>query len=79
MTVNPGWGGQTLLPECLDKVRKLRRIIDSRQLDTMIEVDGGVNAQTAPLCREAGADILVAGSFFFNHSDKLEASRLLKQ
>ena len=65
MTVNPGFGGQELIPATLDKVRRLRAMIDERGLECHIEVDGGVNAET--ICRvvEAGADVLVMGSAVF--------------
>lgn len=65
MSVNPGFGGQKFIPSQLDKIRSLRQMIDAtgRQID--LEVDGGVNAETARLCVEAGADALVAGSATF--------------
>ncbi|WP_332407668.1 ribulose-phosphate 3-epimerase [Pseudolactococcus laudensis] len=66
MTVNPGFGGQKFLPECLEKVRELVEIRDFQGLDFEIEVDGGVDDQTIVACREAGADVFVAGSFIFN-------------
>jgi ribulose-phosphate 3-epimerase len=59
MTVNPGWGGQRLIPECLDKAAALRRIAP----DLAIQVDGGIDDETAPLAAQAGATDLVAGSF----------------
>jgi ribulose-phosphate 3-epimerase len=66
MTVNPGFGGQKFLPECLTKVRELAEIRDKQSLNFEIEVDGGVDDQTILACREAGADVFVAGSFVFN-------------
>jgi ribulose-phosphate 3-epimerase len=66
MGVNPGWGGQTLIPSTLSKVRHLRAVLDERGLGVDIEVDGGVNVETAPRCVEAGARVLVAGSCVFN-------------
>ncbi len=66
MGVNPGWGGQTLIPSTLGKVRRLRAMLDERGLGADIEVDGGVNVETAPRCVEAGARVLVAGSCIFN-------------
>ncbi len=63
MTVNPGFGGQRFLASQLDKIRRLRRLIGNR--DVLIEVDGGITPQTAPLVVEAGADVLVAGSAVF--------------
>lgn len=65
MSVNPGFGGQKFIFRALDKVRRLRQLIDQEGYDCVIEVDGGVNAATAPLLWDAGADILVAGSFVF--------------
>ena len=63
MTVNPGFGGQTFIPEQLKKIRAIRRMIGERPIH--LEVDGGVNVDTAPLVAEAGADVLVAGSAVF--------------
>lgn len=67
MTVNPGFGGQGFIPAQLDKIRRLRAMIGDRPIE--LEVDGGVNAETAPLVIEAGADVLVAGSAVFNGAD----------
>lgn len=63
MTVNPGFGGQTFIPEQLEKIRAIRAMIGDRPIH--LEVDGGVNVDTAPLVAEAGADVLVAGSAVF--------------
>ena len=63
MTVNPGFGGQEFIPAQLEKIRRLKKMIASRPI--LIEADGGINAETAPLCRAAGADVLVAGSAVF--------------
>lgn len=65
MSVNPGFGGQSFLSSQLRKIETLRKTIERRGLDTMIEVDGGVNPQTAQQCLAAGADALVAGSAVF--------------
>ena len=62
MTVNPGFGGQDLLPHTLDKIKKLRHIIDNRNLKTEIEADGGVTLDNAPALIDRGVDVLVAGS-----------------
>jgi ribulose-phosphate 3-epimerase len=70
MTVNPGFGGQRLIPECLEKVKKLVKIRETSGLEFKISVDGGVNESTAGSVKEAGADILVIGSAFFKNSDK---------
>ncbi len=69
MSVNPGFGGQKFIPGSIDKVRELRRLIDQQQLKTLIQVDGGVNVDNAPLLIAAGADVLVAGSAVFNGTD----------
>jgi ribulose-phosphate 3-epimerase len=78
MTVNPGFGGQSLIPECLEKVRSLAKIREDRGLNYLISVDGGINGETAALVRDAGADILVAGSAFFRAEDKKALIRSLK-
>lgn len=78
MTVNPGFGGQTLIPSCLEKVKKLAKIRRQRNLPFLISVDGGINRETAALARKAGADVLVVGSAFFAESDKTGLIRLLR-
>ncbi|MBU0928540.1 MAG: ribulose-phosphate 3-epimerase [Spirochaetes bacterium] len=70
MTVNPGFGGQRLIPGCLRKLSEIRDFRDSRGLDFDIAVDGGINASTAPEAIAAGADILVMGSAFFESDDR---------
>lgn len=67
MTVNPGFGGQEFIPAVLPKISAVRKMIG--ELDIVLQVDGGVNAKTAALCREAGADCLVAGSAIFGAAD----------
>ena len=71
MTVNPGFGGQKFIPEMLQKIKDLRKI--NENID--IEVDGGINAETAKLVKEAGANVLVAGSYIFsgNYKEKIES------
>ncbi|MDO4320748.1 MAG: ribulose-phosphate 3-epimerase [Bacteroidales bacterium] len=69
MSVNPGFGGQKFIPRTLHKIRELREMIDAAGTDTLIEVDGGVNVNNAPLLAEAGADVLVAGSAVFSAPD----------
>lgn len=69
MTVNPGFGGQQFIESCLEKIKFLAAYRTKHQLHYEIEVDGGVNELTAKLCKEAGADVLVAGSYFFKHED----------
>lgn len=78
MSVNPGFGGQAFIPACLDKIRELKKIIAAKGINTLIQVDGGVNAETAPAVAGAGADILVAGSAVFNKDDYAEAIAALK-
>jgi len=65
MTVNPGFGGQTFMPSQLKKIERLRAMIDASGRDILLEVDGGVSPETAPLCIAAGADVLVAGAAAF--------------
>lgn len=65
MTVNPGWGGQSFIPHCLNKVRTIAERIREEGLSTAIEVDGGVAEKTIPLCVASGASLLVAGSAVF--------------
>lgn len=73
MSVNPGFGGQKFITGTLQKVRRLRELIARTGSHAEIEVDGGVNSQTAPLLAEAGADILVAGSYVFKDPDPAAA------
>ena len=69
MSVNPGFGGQQFIPSAVDKVRELNEFKTAHALGFIIEVDGGVNGQNAPLLRDAGANALVAGSYVFNAPD----------
>lgn len=69
MSVEPGKGGQAFIKSALGKIKFLRRYIDRHKLNVLIEVDGGINDITGPLARKAGADILVAGTYLFGHSD----------
>jgi ribulose-phosphate 3-epimerase len=78
MTVNPGYGGQKLIPSCLEKVKKLAALREEGGYGFLIAVDGGVNLSTAPLARGAGADVLVAGEAFFGAPDQAAAAALLK-
>ena len=78
MTVNPGFGGQAFIPATLDKVRQLADLRQKNGYNYLIEVDGGVNDKTAADCLAAGADILVAGSYVFGHSDPAQAIQTLK-
>ena len=70
MTVNPGFGGQPLIPQCLDKVKKLAEMREKANLNFRISVDGGINEQNVEQALKAGADTIVTGSAFFNHTDK---------
>ena len=70
MTVEPGFGGQKFIPETLTKIRSLRDLVNSRKLDCEIEVDGGINKETAKLCVDAGANVLVAGNDVFGATDR---------
>lgn len=65
MTVNPGFGGQAYIPECTDKIREVRAIIDEKGLDVKLEIDGGVNIDNLQMNLEAGANVIVAGSAVF--------------
>lgn len=78
MTVEPGFGGQVFLPETLDKVREAARLRKEKGLGFRIEVDGGINGETAPLVREAGADVLVSGTYLFASPDPAETVAELK-
>ncbi len=69
MSVNPGFGGQKFIEQTLSKINAVRDIIDDYEYDCVIEVDGGINESTGKQCVEAGADILVAGSFVFHAKD----------
>lgn len=78
MSVNPGFGGQKFIPNTLDKARRLRAMIDRKHLNTIIEVDGGIDTNTAPQAVEAGINALVAGSFVFGSSNPAETINWLK-
>ncbi|MCY1001028.1 ribulose-phosphate 3-epimerase [Myxococcus sp. MISCRS1] len=78
MSVNPGFGGQGFIESTVGKVRRLRAMLDARGLDTDIEVDGGINAETAKKVVEAGATVLVAGSYVFGAKDRAAAIRSLR-
>lgn len=78
MSVNPGFGGQQFIPRTLNKIKRLRRMIDEAGLPTLIEVDGGVTLQNAAELVQAGADVLVAGSTVFKASEPKAAIAALK-
>ena len=69
MSVEPGFGGQAFMPNALEKISFLRKYIDENNLNTLIEVDGGIDDKTSKLCIEAGVDVLVAGSYIFKGDD----------
>ena len=77
MSVEPGFGGQKFMPSALEKLRWLKAEREKRGLDFLLEVDGGVDATTAPLCVEAGADVLVAGSAIYGAKEPAEMIRRL--
>jgi len=78
MSVNPGFGGQKFIPSVIDKVKELRELAERKNPNLLIEIDGGVNDKNAPLLKEAGADILVAGSFVFRSEDYKKAIESLR-
>ena len=69
MSVEPGFGGQKFMPQAIDKIKAIKAEIDRQQLSVDIEVDGGINAETAPLAVAAGANVLVAGNYIFSADD----------
>lgn len=78
MSVNPGFGGQKFIGNTLNKVKRLRQLIDEAGSKALIEVDGGVQAETAPLLVKAGADVLVSGSYIFKAADPIATIHSLK-
>ena len=76
MSVNPGFGGQRFIPQAVDKIRMARALIGGRPIH--LQVDGGINAETAPLAVAAGADVLVAGSAVFGTKDYAAAIETLR-
>ena len=78
MSVNPGFGNQRFIPQILNKITALKQMINERGLDTLIEIDGGVNFDTARLLLDHGADVLVSGSFIFNAEDPYDTIHKLK-
>ena len=79
MSVNPGFGGQKFIPESLDKLRRLRRMVDERGLKTRIEIDGGIDADNVAEVAAAGAEIIVSGSAIFGADDPGIALRQLRE
>lgn len=79
MTVNPGFGGQSFIPMTLEKVKQLAILREQNHYNYLIEVDGGINHKTVKMCREAGVDIAVAGSYIYDSNDIKEAIDSLKE
>ena len=78
MSVNPGFGGQSFIENTYDKVKELKAMITAKNANTKIEIDGGVNSNNAPKLVEAGADIMVAGSFVFKSENPIQTIESLK-
>jgi ribulose-phosphate 3-epimerase len=78
MSVNPGFGGQKFIPEVLPKIKAVKEMVIQKGLDIEIEIDGGVNPETAKQCIEAGATVLVAGSAIYNQQDYRKAISLIR-
>ncbi|HEY9362201.1 MAG TPA: ribulose-phosphate 3-epimerase [Chitinophagaceae bacterium] len=78
MSVNPGFGGQKFIPQTIEKIKTLRRMIDEKQLNVLIEIDGGVTLENAPSIIAAGADVLVAGNTVFKSANPSETIQKLK-
>lgn len=79
MSVNPGFGGQKFIENTIRKVQRLRKLIDETGSHALIEVDGGVQAETAPLLVRAGVDVLVSGSYIFKNIDPVSCIKTLKE
>nr|WP_289037312.1 ribulose-phosphate 3-epimerase [uncultured Allobacillus sp.] len=79
MTVNPGFGGQSFIPSGLNKIKQLFDLRSEHGYSYEIEVDGGVNQDTAKQCIDAGADVLVAGSAIYNKENRIEAIKAIKE
>ena len=79
MSVEPGFGGQSFIPEVLDKVRAARRLVDTGHLQVLVEIDGGINFDTIEAAAEAGVDCFVAGSAVYGAADPARAVRALRE
>lgn len=79
MSVNPGFGGQKFIPHTVKKVKELRKLIEESGSQALIEVDGGINLETGKLIKDAGADVLVAGSYVFSSPDPEKTCALLSE
>lgn len=78
MTVNPGFGGQSFIHTVIPKIQQVKNMIDRKGLNIEVEVDGGINPETAKLCYDAGANVLVAGSAIYQHEDRKAAIQAIK-
>ena len=78
MSVHPGFGGQKFIPGIVEKTRRLKKMIEEKGSNALIQIDGGVNDKTAPLLVEAGADVLVSGSYIFKAADPIKTIHELK-
>ena len=78
MTVEPGFGGQGFIYETLDKINQVRKIIQDNNYNVLLEVDGGINLETSKLVRDAGANVLVSGSYLFKQSNMSDGVKALK-
>ncbi len=79
MTVNPGFGGQVFIPSVVPKIREAAAIANENEWTIDIEVDGGINSETASICTEAGANVLVAGTAIFNEQDRRKAIETIRR
>jgi len=79
MSVNPGFGGQEFIPSVIPKAKKIRQMLDDGGLQVYLQIDGGINQQTGRQAKEAGCNVLVAGSYIFNSEDVEKAVKSLKQ
>jgi len=78
MTVEPGFGGQGFIYDTVEKITQVREMVDKTGRNIYVEVDGGINSETGEICRKAGADALVSGSYIFNSSDMKNAVKSLR-
>ena len=79
MSVNPGFGGQKFIPSIISKIKQLKKMIDERDLNIEIEVDGGINPDTIDSVSKAGANVFVAGSAIFNSKDYANTMKLMRE
>ena len=79
MTVNPGFGGQSFIESMIEKIKELKKIIDEKNLNVDIQVDGGIKPSNINQVVEAGANVIVAGSAIFNSDDIQETVKLMRE